>query len=206
LTLAFPTVNTAATNSSPGTISGTGTSNNMVQFTGDILDLLAGLTGVGFQDEIVDKDGNQIADLLDATLSAGLNLIQKFNLSSSGLTPDLTVDGAPVASIDIGNKPFSLDGTPVTIANAATQLGSTSFNINLGLTPQATLSNNTAIGANVSVGLQALQFTLGSLGTFGPYVNKNTTVKLGTFPPIYSNTFGVNGFAQQTVQQTVKQT
>jgi hypothetical protein len=192
---AFPVVNTTGFNPSPGTISGTGTSNNMVSFTGDLLDLIAGLTTGSFNDDFYDKDGNQFADLLDLAMTTGLHLVQKFDLNSSGLTPVLLVDGTP--------EPISLDGTPLTIPNASS-LGSTPFVINLGLVPQATLTNNTSIGANMNVSITALQATIGSLGHIGPAFQGNTSVNLGTFPPIYSKSnFSLTGFAQKTVTQTV---
>lgn len=195
LTVAFPTVNTTGSNSSPGTISGTGKSNDMVNFTGDILDIASALIGGGsFNDDFFDKDGNQWADLLDLGMSIGLNLVQKFDLNSSGLTPALLVDGHP--------EPLSLDGTPLTIANASS-LGSTPFDLSLGLVPQATLTNKTSIGANMNVSITAGQVSFGILGSLTALKTTSLNIPLGTLPPIYSNSFGLNGFGQQTVTQHV---
>jgi len=201
MTFAFPYVHTTGTNFTPGnsdtgSISATGTSNNMIKIGADVLDLITSFTGGSFNDDINDKNGNPIVDLLDLGMTFGLDLVQKFDLSSLGLTPVLVVNGIP--------ELLSLDGTPTTIQHASQVFGgSTSFDISLGLVPTADLTNQTSIGANINAQLTAGQFFFGALGTLT--LVKPTTIPVlnTTFPPIYKNTFALNGFQQTTIKQTV---
>jgi hypothetical protein len=54
----------------------------------------------------------------------------------------------------------------------------------------------------VNASITALAAHLNSVGSFTAFKH-GTTLQLGTFPPIYSNSFPLKGFAQQTVTQTV---
>ena len=94
LTLAFPKVNTDSSTSSlgtsgAGTISGTGTSNNMVNIKGNLVTIINSLAPLlpGISEIHTVGKGKSYLDFISvkAFLSIGLALVQKFNLSSSGL-------------------------------------------------------------------------------------------------------------------------
>ncbi|WP_143278178.1 hypothetical protein [Bradyrhizobium sp. UFLA03-84] len=194
LTLAFPNVNTNGSNAGPGTISGTGTSNDIVNLSGD---LVAIASNIIFGTDVTDINiGPLSIDVLDLILGIGLNVVQKFDLNSSGLVPALVLEDGTV-------EPLSF-GTPLTIPNASSH----DFNhdgkieFGLGLVPTATLTNNTSLGATMNASITALALSVSHIGSFTAF-KAGTTVQLGTFPPIYNKTFALNGFGQQTVTQTV---
>jgi hypothetical protein len=194
LTLAFPNVNTNGSNASPGTISGTGVSNDIVNLSGDLVAMVStALVGSDVTDINV---GPLSIDILDLILGIGLDAVQKFNLNTSGLVPVLTLEDGTVEPLTFG--------APLTIANASSHDtnhdGQISFG--LGLVPSATLTNNTSLGASMNASITALALSVSHIGSFTAF-KAGTTVQLGTFPPIYSNSFALNGFTPQTVTQTV---
>ncbi|MGE5157170.1 MAG: hypothetical protein ACM3OF_03385, partial [Gemmatimonas sp.] len=135
-------------------------------------------------------------DVLDLILGIGLDVVQKFDLNSSGLVPALVLeDGTP--------EPLTF-GTPLTIADASSHdvNHDGKIGISLGLVPAATLTNNTSLGASMNASITALALSVPHIGSFTAF-KAGTTVQLGTFPPIYSKTFALNGFGQQSVTQTV---
>jgi VCBS repeat-containing protein len=199
LNLAFPNVNTSGSNSSPGTISGTGTSNDMANLTGDLVELAKGLFG-SFPLQLIDEMGppesKVTTDILDVFLGIGSNLIQKFDLNSSGLVPALVLEDGTAEPL--------MFGVPLTILNASShdQNQDGKIGMSLGLVPQATLTNNTSVGASMNASITAGVFDYKSLGPVTAY-KTSFNVPLGTLGPLYSNTFGLNGFGQHTVTQTV---
>jgi hypothetical protein len=135
-------------------------------------------------------------DLLDIIVGLGLNVVQKFDLSSAGLQPVLTLeDGAQPA--------FSFTGG-LTIQNASSHDSNHDgmLGYSLGLVPIATLTNNTSVGATLNASITVLAAHLDSVGSFTAFQH-GTNLQLGTFPPLYSNTFNLNGFGSKTVTQTV---
>ncbi len=194
LGLAFPNVNTNGANSNPGTISGTGVSNDMVNLSAD---LVAVASNIIFGTDVTDIDlGPLSIDVLDLILGIGLDVVQKFDLNSSGLVPALILeDGTPKALTF---------GSPLTIPNASSYdlNHDGKIDLSLGLVPAATLTNNTSLGASMNASITALALSVSHIGSFTAF-KAGTTVQLGTFPPIYGKTFALNGFGQQTVTQTV---
>ena len=198
MTLAFPTVDTISSSSGAGTISGTGKSGPMVTIKGDLVELLKGLVGFPFQliDEQGPPESKLTLDILDVFLGVAINLVQNFDLNFSGLVPKtLSIDGKSVSGLSLG--------TPLTIQNASS-LGPTPFNINLGLAPQTvTLTNDTSLGASMTASITAGVFGYKSLGPITAF-KTSFNIPIGTLPPIYSNSFPLSGFVQQTpVTQTV---
>ncbi|MCC8977397.1 Ig-like domain-containing protein [Bradyrhizobium acaciae] len=194
LTLAFPNVNTNGSNPNPGTISGTGTSNDIVNLSGD---LVAIASNILLGSDVTDINVGPLSiDVLDLILGIGLNVVQKFDLNSSGLVPALVLEDGTVESLSFG--------TPLTIPNASTHdlNHDGKIDLNLGLVPAATLTNNTSLGATMNASITALALSVSHIGSFTAF-KAGTTVQLGTFPPIYNKTFALNGFGQQTVTQTV---
>ncbi len=194
LTLAFPNVNTNGSNAAPGTISGTGVSNDIVNLSGDIVAMISTLlTG----SDVTDFSAGPLSiDVLDLILGIGLDVVQKFNLNTSGLVPSMKLE-------DGTTEPLTF-GTPLTIPNASSHDSDHDGKIgfSLGLVPAATLTNNTSLGASMNASITALALSVSHIGSFTAYHN-STTVQLGTFPPIYSNSFALNGFGSKTVTQTV---
>jgi hypothetical protein len=193
LTLAFPNVNTSGSGG-PGTISGTGTSNDIVNLSGDLVALAS---TIFFGSDVTDINlGILSIDVLDLILGVGLNVVQKFDLNSSGLVPALQLEDGTLEPLTFG--------TPLTIANASSHDSNHDgmIGFNLGLVPAATLTNNTSLGATANASITALALSVSHIGSFTAF-KAGTTIQLGTFAPIYSNSFQLKGFGSQTVTQTV---
>jgi hypothetical protein len=195
LTLAFPNVGTVnGSNPNPGTISGTGTSNDFVNISGDLIAMASNLI---FGTDVTDIDfGVGNIDILDLILGVGLNVVQKFDLSSSGLMPALVLeDGTPEAL---------MPGVPLTISTASIHdlNHDGKIDLSLGLVPQATLKNDTSVGSTLNASITALAISVSHIGSFTAFKH-GTNIQLGTFPPIYSKSFDLKGFNTQTVTQTV---
>jgi hypothetical protein len=195
LTLAFPNLTTTGSDGSPGTITGTGKSNDFVNLSGD---LIAIASNILFGTDVTDIDlGILQIDILDLIVGIGLNVVQKFDINSSGLVPGLVLeDGTP--------EPLFNFGSPLTIPNASSHdLNSDGkIGFSIGLVPAASLTNDTSIGVTANGSITALALHLNSVGSVTAFKH-GTTLQLGTFPPVYHSTFPLKGFAQQTVSQTV---
>jgi hypothetical protein len=195
LTLAFPNVNTNGSNGSPGTISGTGVSNDFVNLSGDLIAMASDLI---FDTDVTDLplDGVGNIDLLDLIVGIGLDVVQKFDLNSSGLTPALMLEDGTVEPLTFG--------APLTIQNASSHDANHDGNIgfSVGLVPNATLTNKTSLGVSANASITALALSVSHIGSFTAFKG-STTIQLGTLPPIYNNTFSLNGFTPKTVTQTV---
>jgi len=195
LTLAFPNVGTVnGSNPNPGTISQTGISNDFVNLSGDLIAMASNLI---FGTDVTDIDfGVGSIDILDLILGVGLNVVQKFDLSSSGLMPTLFLEDGTFEPL--------MPGLPLTVPNASihdtNQDGH--IDLSLGLVPQATLTNNSSIGADLNASITALAISVSHLGSFTAFKH-GTNIQLGTFPAIYSKSFDLKGFNTQTVTQTV---
>ena len=214
LTLAFPKVNTRGSNPNPGTISGTGTSNNIVNITGDLVQLVNSIAPIlpGISEIHTQGKAGSSLDFvsLKALLSVGLALVQKFNLSSSGL--EGPGDTVPVLVLgDPGDQifePFTF-GAPLTIPDASALVNPATgkIDISLALVPEAILTNNTSLQPNMKVALTVASVSFGALGIHvGPltaYKNTNLAIPLPTLPSIYSNSFQLTGWNTATVTQAV---
>jgi hypothetical protein len=196
LTLAFPdAIVTNGSNGGPGTISGTGTSGDFVNLSGD---LIAMASNIIFQTDVTDINlGILQIDLLDLIVGLGLNMVQKFDLNSSGLMPALVLEDGTA-------EPLFNFGAPLTIPNASVHDSNHDgmLGYSIGLVPAATLTNNTSLGATLNASITALAAHLNSVGSFTAFQH-STNLQLGTFPPLYNNSFALKGFTQQTVTQTV---
>jgi hypothetical protein len=197
LTLAFPTVNVNGSNPAAGPITGKGTSQDAINLAVDLVALAGYILTDGATDPTDLSLGPLSADLLDILVGFGLNLVQGFNVSASGLTPTLTLaDGT--------NVPFSLT-SPTTIPNISSHgvnsNGTVSFNV--GVTPNGdvSLSNNTAIGANLTAEVQALGLKIGPIGGF--LFDTKGAIQLGTFPPLFNQSFPLQGFNSHNINATV---
>lgn len=189
VTANWPTLNLSGS-SGGSTVSASGVSNPIV---GVNIDPIAVALDIVLGDDPL-KGSGSINVLLGSlswhyTLAAGtleptINLGQAFNLNIGALSPTLTDNGSPVA--------FNFS-SPTIIQNAP---GSNSFD--LGLTPSASLSNDTSLAAQLILGIRlleasgtvtALGFNVTS-GTIGPVFHTSTTLNLGNIP-IFQNTFPV---------------
>jgi hypothetical protein len=162
LTLAFPTVNTNGSGG-PGTISGTGISNDIVNLSGDLV-AMASTALLG--SDVTDFSAGPLSiDVLDLILGIGLDVVQKFDLNSSGLMPALTLEDGTVEPLTFG--------TPLTITNASSHDANHDgmIGFSLGLVPSATLTNNTSLGASMNAGITALALSVSHIGSFTAYKN-----------------------------------
>jgi hypothetical protein len=198
LTLAFPTVDVNGSNPAAGPISGKGTSQDAINLAVDLV-ALASLILTDGADDVTDFSvGPLSVDLLDILVGFGLNLVQSFDVSASGLTPTLT----------LGTKddviPFSLTN-PTTITNVSghglNANGTVPFSV--GVTPNGDVSlhNDTAIGANLTAELQALGLSIGPIGGF--LFDTKGAIQLGTFPPLFNKSLPLLGFNSHTISATV---
>jgi hypothetical protein len=194
LTLAFPNVTTIGSNGSPGTISQTGTSNDFINLSGDLVSMASNII---FGTDVTDVDlGILQIDLLDIIVGLGLNVVQKFDLNSSGLVPTMFLEDGTAEALTFGS--------PLTISNASSHDSNHDGQIGfaIGLVPAATLTNNTSVGATLNASITVLAAHLDSVGSFTAFQH-GTNLQLGTFPPLYSNSFNLNGFGSKSVTQTV---
>jgi hypothetical protein len=192
---AWPQVNAAGNNPSPGTISGHATSNPIFTLNLDpiaiVLDAILGTDP--FKGSLL--DGHVNYTLLAATLAPAVDLKQAFNLSSSGLSGSLT-NGTGTS------VPFTF-GSPVVLNDPT----NTDFTFNLS--PNAMLENDTTLGGLLTVGLRALagQIKLTLFGTgptvgFGPLIHPKTTFGPTTLFSLYDKNFAVN-FNSQNVHFSI---
>jgi hypothetical protein len=182
----WPQVNTTGSNPNPGPITSKGTSAPVFQINIDpiavVLDAILG------SDPLKGSVGSEPLQLsytiLAATVAPGIDMQQAFSLNASGLTPSLTNGlGSTI--------PFNF-GSPTILDNPS------STNFNLSLTPDATLTNDTSLAAQLVVGLRALKATvtigfppLSTTASVGPLIHVKTTFGPATLATLYSNTFPV---------------
>jgi hypothetical protein len=195
LTLAFPTVDVNGSNPAAGPITNKGTSQDAVNLAVDLVALASdALVGTDVTDFSV---GPLSVDLLDILVGFGLNLVQDFSVSASGLNSTLTLS-------DGTTMPFSLT-SPTTIpdisSHGVNSNGTVSFT--LGATPNGdvSLQNDTAIGANLTAEVQALGLSIGPIGGF--LFDTKGAIQLGTFPPLFNQTVSLQGFNSHTINATV---
>jgi hypothetical protein len=197
LTLAFPTVNVNSMSAPPGgPISGTDHSQDFINLAGDLVAIASIIFSPSHTDITDLSFGPLSVDLLDILIGAGLNLVQGFDVSSSGLTPTLTL-GTHNDTI-----PFSLTSdTTITNVSSHGLNANGTVPLSVALTPNASLENTTSIGANLTAELQALGLSIGPIGF--KVVDIKTNLQLGTFPPLFNKTFPLLGFNTQNVTATV---
>jgi hypothetical protein len=192
-------------NPNPGTISGKGISpQDFLALKGDLIAMASDLIFAGADVTDIGIPGVLSLDLLDLAGKIGLNLVQNFDLSSSGLVSpgqtgaELTVGDGSSAQTDMLTP-----GVPLTIQHASS-LANSSGNIDmaLALVPQAKVKNQTSVGADVNGSITVLAFSLLSFFNVTAF-HKSGGAQIGTFPPVYNKSFNLQGFNTQTVHQTV---
>jgi len=197
LTLAFPNVNTNGSGG-PGTISGTGTSNDFINLSGDLIAMASDLI---FGSDVTDLSIGGVIDIdiLDLIVGIGLNVVQKFDVNNTGLVPTMMLEDGTLEPLPtpFGSGTLTIPNVSTHDANHDGQIG-----FSIGLVPQATLTNNTSLGVTANAGITALALSVQSIGSFTAF-KASTNIQLGTFPPIFSKSFDLNGFNHQTVTQTV---
>lgn len=200
VTVAWPTLNLNGSGSG-ATVNASGTSNPIVGINIDPIavaadiflgkDPLKGSTGLSIGVASITFNYTLAAGTIEPTINLG----QSFNLNVGALSPTLTDNGNP--------EPVSF-GSPTIIQNAPA-----SNSLDLGLTSNSTLTNNTSLDSQLKFGLRLLagSATITVVGTtvfsagIGPAFKTSYTVNLGSVP-IYHNTFPV-AFGPQAVNFTV---
>jgi hypothetical protein len=205
-TLQWPSVSTMGTGAAingPHTISASGTSNPVFSLTVD--PIAVAFAAFGLPDPFSFKLAGVNVTLISASVGAGLDVTQAFNLNASGLTtpsqssPELMLgSGAGATTV-----PFAF-GTPVTIPNASSHGTNPdgSIPLALNLAPNATLENNTGLVPALEFGLNALSASIDHL-SLGPLFSLSTNIPLHSLNfSVYNTTFPVN-FASQSLKTSV---
>ena len=148
----WPHLSTTSTTASGDTISGSGASNNIVNFTAD-LDALAAHFFPIFQPieefigpDVTDDDPESTFQWLDVKADLTANLLQNFLLKVLGLNGKLTFEDGATQQIVLG-------GPDIVIKHASSLEGgdpNKTIDFALSLMPNATLDNQTSIGLNTS--------------------------------------------------------
>jgi Bacterial Ig domain len=180
LTFAWPDVDTTSDAAVGNTISSDGTSNNLFNTSIDLDSLVFALLGVPNPFDL------GFVEILDADVSAGLNIVQHFDLNALGLNATLTFEDNSTQDL--------IFGSPLMLSNASSLDGNGDHLIEFDLTlsPNTTLHNETGIGLNFGynfdlVKIPDLDFALLDLGA-------DATV---TSIPVYDETFGLSFPSQQ---------
>jgi hypothetical protein len=205
-TFQWPSVTTMGTGApvtGPHAISANGTSNPVFSLTVDPIAIA--FAAFGLPDPFSFKLAGVNVSLLSASVGAGLDFTQAFNLNASGLTtpsqssPELTLgSGAGATTV-----PFAF-GTPVTIPNASSHGTNSngSIPLALNLTPNATLENNTGLVPELIFGVNLLQASIDHL-QLGPLFSLTTHIPLhGLNLSFYDKTFPVN-FSSTNIKTSI---
>ena len=173
----------------PGTMEGSGESNNFLFATLDIDQaanlILGGL--LSFLD--ADPTDPDNFELLDFDLTGGLNFLQEFAISLAETSTSLVLEDGFVVPLTFG--------TEVRIDDASTHDfdGDGLVEFSLELDPNVELSNDTDLGANLSAHLWILKnFDLGTI------VDETFPIASGTIADIYDDTFALSGVGSQTYE------
>ena len=158
------------------------------------------------------------AVLIDLDASAGLNFIQDLNLAmSGGLTGVITFENGEILQFNSSDGPITLTNASHydSIAGGGDGNGQVEFSVTLQ--PVSTLENDTDIGVNVGLSIEALQASLGAsentifglaLATLdhhledplniGPLIDFDPEFQVATIPVFDADPFAFN-FQTQTV-------
>jgi hypothetical protein len=205
-TFQWPSVSTNGTGAAvtgPHTISSSGTSNPVFSLTVDPIAIA--FAAFGLPDPFSVKIAGINVSLLSASVGAGLDFTQAFNLNASGLTtpgqasPELTLgNGAGTTTV-----PFSF-GTPVIIQDASSHGTNPdgSIPVALGLTPDATLENKTGLVPALEFGINLLSASIDHL-QLGPLFSLSTNIPIhGLNLTFYDSTFPVS-FSSTNIKTSV---
>ncbi|VIO71622.1 hypothetical protein CI1B_38090 [Bradyrhizobium ivorense] len=177
LTLQWPQVDTVGSQNGPNSLHSDGASADIVNLNVDMVALA--LAALGISPNPLDLG---FVDLLSLTVDGGVNMTQHFDLTSLGLDASLKLEDNTIIPVTFG--------TPLDVIHNASSHDTNHdglIGMDLLLTPNAQLTNNTGIGFNVGASLDLLKFPdpVGTLVSLG-----------GDFPvgeiPIYTNTFGLD--------------
>jgi hypothetical protein len=204
LTLAWPQVNTKGSSATPGAISATGASHPAIATNIDPIAVAFALLDLPDPFKFEKSFGpfgavSLKGTLLAGTFNPGIGLQQTFDLSASGLAPTLT-------AADGTQEPLKF-GTPLVIDNASSHNTTPGpVNFTLGLTPNATLSNDTSLAGQLVLGIRALAASIsvplvGEKGV-GPLINPKTTLGPAALFSLYKNTFPV-AFQNQNINLSI---
>ena len=174
-----------AVHNDPGTLSGSGASNNFLQATLDV-DALANLIlggALSFLDADTTTESNfEVADL---DLVGGLNLLQQFGITLANQTVDLVLED--------GVHFLMTFGTPLTITNASSHdlNHDGHIGISFDFTPHLELTNKTEVGGNFSVEF-ALIRNLDLGVTDVTLVDDSYTIVSGPIVTVFEDTFALD--------------
>ena len=174
----------------PGTLSGSGLSNNFLAVTLDVDGLANALLGGGLGWVDSDPTTEDNFEVFDVDITGGLKVAQDFALSLAGQSVNLILEDGFSIAMTIG--------TPLTIANASSHDANNDGTIDFTfeLTPNVQLSNETGINAGLTAELALLRnLGLGDVGSITvfdePFPIIDATI------PVYNTTFALNGVGSQ---------
>jgi Bacterial Ig domain len=170
----------------PGTMSGSGLSNNLLAATLDVDGLANALLGGALSWVDSDPTTESNFEVFDVDITGGLKLAQDFAISLAGQSVNLILEDGDTIAMTFG--------TPITITNASSHdlNGDGTIEFSFALAPNVQLTNETGINAGLTAEVAILRnLGLGDVGSI--------TVFDDSFPiidatiPIFSDTFALNG-------------
>ncbi|PKB14442.1 hypothetical protein B0I00_2030 [Novosphingobium kunmingense] len=186
----------------PNPVEGSGASNNFLQLTLDLDQLVSQLLfgGINPFDPPRIEFGPFYADpdILDVDLFAGLNFIQQFSMALGTLSGFLLFEDGSSQAFTFGDEIQVLNASLIDTGGDGDGLVEFTFT----LAPDATLANDTDLGFNVGVNVSILSVELGydieiasDSTTLGPLAEFGVVVPVASIG-VYDDTFDL-AYAQQ---------
>jgi hypothetical protein len=190
LSIQFPELDVAGSEGPLGTYSGDGASNNFLDLSVDIDQVLAnlflaGVNPFGFEASIDFgiAGGSAFLDIIDLDLNRGLNFLQDFELMAGSLTGQLFFEDGTVQDFDMISPLEFADASSMDFDND----GMIEFDVVLDH-GGATLHNDTDLGFNVGYDFDILEagYELSAFGfsgvsdSIGPLFHDDGTLPLGS--------------------------
>jgi Bacterial Ig domain len=174
----------------PGTLSGSGLSNNFLSATLDVDGLANQLLGGALSWVDSDPTTESNFEVFDVDITGGFKLAQDFALSLGGQSVNLVLEDGATIAMTIG--------TPITITNASSHDANHDgiIDFTFALTPNVQLTNHTGINAGLTAELAFLRnLGLGDVGSITVFDDSFPIID--TTIPVYSSTFALNGVGSQ---------
>jgi hypothetical protein len=172
-----------------GGLSGHGESQEFLTANLDIDQALNELLAHAFQFIDVDPVDPNNFELLDADLVGGLKLVQDFALGLAGQSASLVLEDGTVVPFSFGSD-FVLDHASAHDANHDGHLG-----MSFSITPQLTLTNDTAVQSDLSLDFYLLKNLPDALGG-GDAFHQTYPIDQGSFT-VFNDTFDLAGVTPQ---------
>lgn len=191
----WPQLDTASNPTSGTVATSSGASNNFLELGLDVDELVSAILGLPHSAVDIPFDvgiAKGVVELADIDVTGGLNFLQSFAMAVNDIAAVITFENGMSQVFDFASG-LILDHASDYDTDHDGQV-----EFSLGLTPQATLHNDTDLGVNVGASFDILEVS-GSYDVvvdsgnfhFGPVAHFDTSADVGTFD-LYDKTFALN--------------